>query len=41
MFDFSNFSKDSKFCDDQNEVIVGKMKDQYKGIPVGNFVGLK
>ena len=41
LFDFSNFSKDSKFYDDQNEVVVRKMKDEYKGIPIINFVGLK
>ena len=41
LFDFSNFSKDSKVYDDQDEIIIGKMKDQYKGIPVGKFVGLK
>ena len=25
----------------QNEMAFGKMKDQYKGLPVGKFVGLK
>ena len=30
LFDFSNFSKDSKFYDNQNEMIVAKMKDEYK-----------
>ena len=39
--DFSNFSKDSKFYDSQNEMVVGKMKDEYKGIPINKFVGLK
>ena len=34
MFDFSNFPKDLKFYDSQNEMIVGKMK-------VLLFVGLK
>ena len=41
MFDFRNFSKDSKFYDNQNEMVVGKMKDEYKGIPINKFVGLK
>ena len=41
LFDFSNFSKDSKFYDGQNEMIIGKMKDVYKGIPINKFVGLK
>ena len=41
LFDFSNFSKDSKFYDNQNEMVVGKMKDEYKGISVNKFFGLK
>ena len=28
LFDFSNFSKDSKFYDNQNEMVIGKMKDE-------------
>ena len=40
LFDFSNFSKDSKFYDNQNEMVVGKMKDEYKGISVNKFFGL-
>ena len=39
--DFSKFSKDSKFYDSQNERVVGKMIDKYKGIPINKFVGLK
>ena len=41
LFDFSNFSKDFKFYDNQNEMVVGKMKDEYKGIPINKLVGLK
>ena len=41
LFDFSNSSKESKSYDNQNEMVVGKMKDEYKGIPVKKFVGLK
>ena len=41
MFDFSNFSKDSKFYDNQNEMVVGKMKIVYKEIPINKFVELK
>ena len=40
-FDYSNFSKVSKFFDNQNEMIVGTMKDEYKGTLVNKFVGLK
>ena len=41
LFDFSNVSKDSKFYDNENEMIVSKMKIVYKGIPINKFVGLK
>ena len=41
LFDFSNVSKDSKFYDNENEMIVSKMKVVYKGIPINKFVGLK
>ena len=37
LFEFSNISKDSKFYDNQNEMAVGKMKDEYKGIPTNKF----
>ena len=38
LFDFSNFSKDSEFYDNQNKMVVGKMKDEYKGILINEFV---
>ena len=41
LLDFSNFSKGSNFYDNQNEMFVGKMKDEYKGKPIDKFVGLK
>ena len=41
LFDFSNFSKDYEFYDNQNEMAVGKMKIVYRGIPINKFVGLK
>ena len=41
LFDFSNVWKDSKFYDGQNTMIVGKMKVEHKGIPIGKVVGLK
>ena len=41
LFDFSNFSKDSRFYDNQNEMVVGKMKSVYRGIPTNKVVGLK
>ena len=41
LFGLNNFSKDSKFYDIQNEMVVGKMKGVSKGIPINKFVGLK
>ena len=41
LFDFSNLSKDSKFYDNQNDMVVGKMKDECRGMLINNFVGLK
>ena len=41
LFDFSNFSKDSKFYDCQNKMIVGKTKVEHKGISINKFAGLK
>ena len=29
LFDFSNYSKDSKFFDNANKNVIGKMKDEY------------
>ena len=41
MFDFSNYSKDSKFFDEANKQVIGKMKDEFGGIIMTEFVGLK
>ena len=41
MFDFSNYSKDSKFFDETNKKVIGKMKDEFGGVIVDEFVGLK
>ena len=41
MFDFSNHPKDPKFYDNQNEIVVGKMKIVYRGIQITKFVRLK
>ena len=40
-FDFSNYSKDSKFFNETNKKVIGKMKDEFGGIIVSEFVGLK
>ena len=41
LLDFSNYSKDSKYYDNTNNLVVGKMKDEICGIPIKGFVGLK
>ena len=40
-FDFSNFSKDSKFFNEPNKKVIEKMKDKFGGVIVDEFVGLK
>ena len=40
-FDFSNYSNDSKFFNETNKKVIGKMKDEFAGVIVGEFVGLK
>ena len=41
LFDFSNYSKDSKFFDKTNKKVIRKMKDEFGGIIVKEFVELK
>ena len=41
LFDFSNYSKDSKFLDETNTKVIDKMKDEFGGVIVIEFVGLK
>ena len=41
LFDFSNYSKDSKFYDNTNKKVIGKMKDVYRGVCIDEFIGLK
>ena len=40
-FDFSNYSKDSTFFNETNKKFIGKMKDEFGGVIVDEFVGLK
>ena len=41
LFDFRNYSKDSTFYDDTNKKVIGKMKDEYGGAIIDQFIGLK
>ena len=41
LFDFSNYPEDSKFFDQANKNVVGKMKDESEEKIIGEFVGLK
>ena len=41
LFDFSNYSKDSKFFNETNKKVIGKIKDEFGGVIVSEFVGLK
>ena len=41
LFDFSNYPKDSKFFNQANKKVIGKMKDESEGKKIDEFVGLK
>ena len=41
LFDFSDYLRDLKFFDLVNKKIIGKMKDEFKGKIISEFVGLK
>ena len=41
LFDFSNYSKNSKFFNETNKKVIGKMKNEFGGVIVTEFVGLK
>ena len=41
LFDFSNYSKDSIFYDESNEKVIDVMKDEYGGVIIVEFIGLK
>ena len=41
MFDFSNYSTKSKYYDNSNKLVVGKIKDETTGVAIEEFVGLK
>ena len=41
LFDFSDYSKESKFYDNSNKKVIGEMKDEMSGKVISEFVGLK
>ena len=41
MFNFSNYSTKSKYCENSNKLVVGEMKDETAGIAIEEFVGLR
>ena len=41
LFDFSNFSKDSKVFDETYKKVIGKMKYEFDRVIVEEFIGLK
>ena len=41
LFDFINYSKDSKFYDDTNKKVIDKTKDVYGVVGIDEFIGLK
>ena len=41
LFDSSSYPRDSKFFDEANKKVIGKIKDEFGGVIVNNFVGLK
>ena len=41
IFDFSNYSTKSRYYDDSNKLVIGKMKDETGGVTIEEFVGLK
>ena len=41
MFDFRYYSTKSKYYDNSNNVVVGKIKDETAGVALEEFVGLK
>ena len=41
LFDFSDYPLNPKFFDPVNKTVIGKMKDEFKGKIISEFVGLK
>ena len=40
MFSFSKYSTESKYCDNSNKLVIGKMKDETGGVSIEEFLAL-
>ena len=40
-FDFSDFPKHHPLYDETNRKVTGKMKDEYAGTPIAEYIGLR
>ena len=38
MLDFSNYSTKSKYCNNSNKLVIGKMKDEAKAVQLKNLL---
>ena len=41
LFDFSDYPLDSEFFDPVNKKVIGKMKDEFEGRIISQFIGFK
>ena len=41
LFDLSDYPQNSKFSESANKKVIGKIKDQFKGKIISEFIGLK
>ena len=41
LFDFSGYPKVSVYYDDSNKTVLGKMRDEFNGVKINEFIGLK
>ena len=41
MFDFCNYSTNSKYYDSSNKSVIGEIKDETGGVVIWEFIGLK
>ena len=40
MLDFSNYSTKLRYYNNSNKLVIGKMNDETRGVPIEEFVGL-